>query len=306
MTDNNTTLRTTTIGLDEYNRLHDVHREQSEIIGAKTETIKNLEKEIIKLNEKQPLIKVIHFTKEWEREYDDYNDEMGEHEYLQQKKVEFVNLTDVTNMAVNQVKASLKNSQEGLENELQNSKYAIKELRDTVDTVQERLEVKEKQIKKLKTQQTEELDTLGESYEKNLEGLKKAYKTDEKDYKETISDLKEEVKKVKENKTDVEIEEKRNKEIKDLKLRIKDLEKMVEDLGKLNFFSRIFKLRSISAEVLATRKELIERQDAANRVGTTYVKENGKYRSYNAFNEYISSLSAKAHNYVYKVINYGW
>lgn len=296
MTDNNVTLRTTTISLDEYNRLHDVHREQSEVIGAKDETIQNLRKEISGLNEKQPLVKVIHFVKEWENEYDDYNDEMGEREYLSQKKVEFINLTDVTNMAVTQVKASL-------ENELKNSKDTIKELRDNVEAVQERVEVKMKELKKLKTQQTEELTEKVETYDKNLEGLKKAYKEDEKSYKETISDLKEDIKKIKENKTDVEIEEKRNKEIKDLKLRIKDLEKMIEDLGKLNFFSRMFKLRSISAEVLAVRKELVERQDAANRIGITYIKENGKYRVYNKFNEYINSLSSKANSVYHNVVN---
>jgi DNA repair exonuclease SbcCD ATPase subunit len=200
-------------------------------------------------------------------------------------------------MAVNQVKATLTDKQKDLEEILDRDTRIIKELRDSVDTVQDRVEVKEKQIKKLKTQQAEELLEKEELYGKNLEGLKKAYKEDEKEYKETIKDLKEEIQKVKDSKTDAEVEEKRNKEIKDLKLRIKDLEKMVEDLGKLNFFSRMFKLRSISAEVLAARKELVERQDAVNRIGTTYVKENGKYRKYNAVSEYLNSLSSQARNY---------
>ena len=73
--------------------------------------------------------------------------------------------------------------------------------------------------------------------------------------------------------------------------------KIIEELGQLNFFKRVFKLREISAEKLAVQKELLERERNANAVGSTWVKENGKYRKYNAFAEYVNSLSSQARDY---------
>jgi hypothetical protein len=64
-----------------------------------------------------------------------------------------------------------------------------------------KLDQKDKLVKKLKVQQTEDLEEKSETYNKNLELLKKAQKEDEKEYKDTIKELKEEIQKVKDSKT---------------------------------------------------------------------------------------------------------
>jgi hypothetical protein len=68
----------------------------------------------------------------------------------------------------------------------------------------------------------------------------------------------------------------------------------------MNFIKRVFKLRTISAEKLTAQKELLQREKRVNSIGTTWVKENGKYRKYNNFSEYLNSI------YSYSTNVYGW
>jgi chromosome segregation ATPase len=290
MADNNTTLRTTTISLDEYNRLQDEAKLLRESKGALQTTISNLTEKVNELKETQPKIKVVHFTSEMDRDYDDWNDDYETHPYLKQSKVEFINLTEVQALAKAEAKEEVKQSIEVLENLKSNNEITEKNIRRMWTETSDQLEDKKKELRKIEKKNKEDLDEKSETYNKNVDELKKAYKEDEKNYKETIKDLKEEVQKVKDNKTDKEIEGKRNQEIKDLKGRIKDLETMVEDLGKLNFFKRVFKLRAISAEKLAAEVELTKRERNANAVGTTWVSEGGKYRKYNSFSELLNSM----------------
>jgi DNA repair exonuclease SbcCD ATPase subunit len=278
-------LRTTTISLDEYNKLRDLNLNLKETIGAKDETVRNLNTKIAELNEKQPLVKVIHMEETYDDNYDDYGDYEGRQKNYKHKKVEFINLTEVTGIALQKAREVSKEEIEALKYDVKQKEYTIKELRDNVDTVQEKLNSKDKQIKKLGKEQSESYLEQEESYNKKLKDMNKAYQEDTKNYKETIKELKEEIQKVKDSKTDAEIEEKRNQEIKDLKGRIKDLENMIAELGKLNFFKRTFKLRTISAEKLAAQKQLLEREKNANAVGTTWTREGNKYRRFNAFEE---------------------
>jgi chromosome segregation ATPase len=290
MAENTVDLRTTTISLDEYNKLNNEVNALRETKGALQTTITNLNSKVHELNEKQPVVKVIHFTKEWENEYDDWNDEIKEHQYLRQSKVEYVNLTEVESLARAKAKEELKDKLEASESATSSLKNELKYIRENLTTTQDQLSDHKKMISKLDKQHKEDLDEKTELYNKNVESLKKAQKEDEKEYKDTIKDLKEEIQKVKDDKTQKDIENKRNQEIKDLKGRIKDLEGMIEELGKLNFFKRVFKLRTISAEKLAVQVELAKREQNANKVGTTWVSENGKYRKYNAFSEKMNEL----------------
>jgi len=290
MTDNNTLLRTTTISLDEYNKLKTEADSLKALNGGQSATINILNSKVSELQEKQPQVKVIHYTREYENSYNEWNDEMEEHPYDNVRKVEFVNLTDVTNLALSQAKAGVKAEVEQLKKDLEGNKYTIKQLRDNVDTVQDRLDAEMKHSKKASVKYLESLEEEEEKYNKNVKLLEKAAKEDSTNYKETIKELKEEIQKVKDSKTDKEVEEKRNKEIRDLKLRIKDLESTIDELGKLNFVKRIFKLRTISAEKLAAQKELLERKSAVDKIGTTWVSKGGKYRKYDNFKETMNNI----------------
>jgi chromosome segregation ATPase len=282
MPENNIPLRSTTISLDEYNKLQSEIALLREQKGVQQQTISQLQNKVNDLEQKQPQVKVTH----WSKEYDDYDDE----EFTSLNKVEFINLSEVTTIANNKAKKETKDKVEELENKIQSEKNTAKYLRERIEANEEEISALEKRITKLVAQREEELEEKEETYNKNIKSLEKAYKEDEKNYKETIKELKEEIQKVKDSKTDEEVEEKRNKEIKDLKARIKDLEKLVEELGSMNFFKRVFKLRTISAEKLAVQKELLERERNANAIGTTWVRENSKYRKYNSFNEMMISM----------------
>jgi DNA repair exonuclease SbcCD ATPase subunit len=294
MTDNNLTLRNTTISLDEYNKLVNEATTLRETKGALQTTIDNLNKQIVTLNEKQPLVKVIHYTSEVDTHYDDWRDDMVDEPWKKMSKVEYTNLSDVTTVATEQAKAKV-------EKEITDLKEEIKRLKEQIEYLNDARSQSDREVAKTLTKKDNELDDKKEEYSKNILKLKKAFDEDAKNYKETIKELKEEIQKVKDSKTDVEIEEKRNKEIKDLKGRIKDLEKMIEELGKLNIFSRLFKLRTISTERLIAQKELLEKEYAANRVGTTWVKEGGKYRKYNAFEEVYNTITVKAQDLYHRI-----
>ena len=296
MAENTNDLRVTTISLDEYDRLHEVYKDLQKLVGAKEETISNLHSKIRELTEKQPEVKVVHYESRW----DDYDEET----VLGRAKVEFINLTEVERMAGDKAKVVVEATIKDLEKQVEDLKSESKYRSSQLDDLSDKLTEKEKATSKLRAAHREALEDEKETYDKNIKKLKKAVDEDVKEYKETISDLKDEIKKIKDNKTDAEVEEKRNKEIKDLKGRIKDLEKTIEELGSMNFFKRVFKLRTISAEKLAAQSELLERERNANAVGTTWVKENNKYHRYNAFEtvwDYITRQSKNAQSYTYGV-----
>lgn len=293
MTENTNDLRVTTISLNEYDNLRDNETRLRELVGAKEETISNLRTKISELQDKQPEVKVIHGYKHTYT--DDYDG--GETTSFDVEKVEFTNLTEVERMANEQAKTEVKDKLETLENETGDLKRSLKYTKEQIESLGEKIEEKDRLIKKNKSVHANELDEEKETYNKNIKKLKTAADQDTAEYKETIKDLKEEIKKIKDNKTDVEVEEKRNKEIKDLKGRIKDLETMIAELSKLNFFKRIWKLRKFTNDALLVHEALLERKENANKVGTTWVKENGKYsKSPNAFENAWNTMTAKLGN----------
>ena len=287
MTDNNGTLRTATISTDEYKALLSEANSLRERIGSADESNKRLEREIATLKEKQPLVKVIHYEEKTNREYNYDRNDWDEYHYKDVKHTEFINLSDVTSMVTNQIKKETENENQSLKNKVRSLKLELEYAEDTEGRI-------ERELNKELSKRTSELEDVKEQHEEKIKDLNKAYKVDVSNYKETIKDLKDEVIKVKDSKTDVEVEEKRNKEIKDLKARIKDLEKLVEELGSMNFIKRTFKLRKLSAEKLAAHKELLERERNANSIGTTWVK-NGehKYYKYGAFDELNNWFNVK-------------
>jgi DNA repair exonuclease SbcCD ATPase subunit len=288
MAENTNDLRVTTISLDEYNRLNSELIAAREGKGSLTTTIAVLNDKIKELQIRQPEVKVVHYESHW----DDYNDET----ILGRAKVEFVNLTEVERMVEDKAKNDVKVKLTDLENKVESLNDDLKRARETHNEFSDKLTEKEKATSKLRAAHREALEDEKETYDKNIKKLKKAVDEDVKEYKETISDLKEEIKKIKDSKTDAEVEEKRNKEIKDLKGRIKDLEKTIEELGSMNFFKRVFKLRTISAEKLVAQSELLEREKNANAVGTTWVKENNKYRKYGAFEHMWNAITVTLDN----------
>ena len=295
MPENTDNLRVTTISLDEYNALKLEADRLKGLNGGQSATINVLHDKIHDLEEKQPLVKVLHYHMQ---------DDWDESPYPVTDKVEFVNLTEVERLAEEKAKSTVKDKLEILENKSENITDELKHQRIVNEALSDKLDEKERLVKKVKTSHATELETEKETYTKNIDKLKKAAKEDAESYKETISELKDEIKKIKDNKTDAEVEEKRNKEIKDLKGRIKDLEKTIEELGSMNFFKRVFKLRTISAEKLAAQTELLEREKNANNVGTTWVKENNKYRPYDKFSnvwEYLTQQGRKLQSYTYGV-----
>jgi chromosome segregation ATPase len=296
MSDNNTLLRTTTISLDEYNRLNESVNTQRALVGALEQQIESLKEDLIKVEEKQPQIKVTHSSREW----DDYNEET----YSKVNRVEFINLPDVVSLANNAAKNEVKERINDLEEKLETEERSYKQLQKQLVEANDLIQLKNKELRKVNLNHAENVEETKIQYNKEVATLKKAYAEDVDAYKETIKDLKEEVKKVKDSKTDIEIEEKRNKEIIDLKHRIKDLENVIKELGNMNFFKRIFKLRTISAEKLAAQKELLEREKRVNSIGTTWVKEDGKYRTYNAFRNALNNAGSGLQS-IYQSV-YGW
>lgn len=295
MAESTDNLRVTTISLDEYNALKIEADRLKGLNGGQSTTINILNDKIYELEQKQPLVKVLHYHMQ---------EDWDESPYPVTDKVEFVNLTEVERLAEEKAKSTVKDKLEVLENKVDNTMDELKRQRINNELLADKLDEKERLVKKVKTSHATELETEKETYTKNIDKLKKAAKEDAESYKETISELKDEIKKIKDNKTDAEVEEKRNKEIKDLKGRIKDLEKTIEELGSMNFFKRVFKLRTISAEKLAAQSELLEREKNANAVGTTWVKENNKYRPYDKFSsvwEYLSQQGRRLQSYTYGV-----
>ena len=263
-------IRTTTITLDEYDSLRRSVEAKDQMVGALEERVDHLNDKLAEVEEKQPEVKITHYKEVWSN----WRDEM----LPEEAKVEFTNLSEIETLAYNKAKVDYEQKLK----ELINNNKSLKDETERLDDI---VASKNKQISTNSKKYNDEVSDLRVEYKDNISKLDKAYKADVNSYKETIKELKEEIQKVKDGKTDKEIEEKRNKEILDLKNRIKDLEKILEDLKSMNFFKRVFKLRTISAEKLAAQKELVEREKRANKVGTTWVKESGKYRVYNMYNE---------------------
>lgn len=297
MSENNTLLRTTTISLDEYNSLKEAASNKSEVIGAHEETIRTLRKELTEAKEQQPKVKVIHYTREYNREYNDYIDDYEDKPYLDEKKVEFVNLEEVQRIANAEAKRTLNDK-------LEQDKYqkdTIKQLNTEIERLTEKIVAHSKELNKLKKSNLEEIADLKESQEKREKDLNKAYDNDVKAYKDTIKDLKDEIQKIKDNKTDAEIEKKRNEEIKSLKARINDLEKFLEEYNSLPWYKRFFFVKKVDTEYQKQYHDMIRNERNANSVGTTWVKENGKVRKYDSFKDRLNESTARAMNYVYQV-----
>lgn len=288
MSDNNTLLRTTTISLDEYNKLVSEVASLRETKGVLQNTMETIAKEKRQLEEKQPLVKVVHYEHKYGREYNDYIDDYEEVDWLNMKKVDYVNLSDVTTMATSQAKKQFSSQIDSLKTEVQQMKATNDVLRDNIDTLENRIDVQNKQLKKEKSEATEKLNDLREQQLKYIKAINKAYSLDTDNYKEAIKELKEEIKKVKDGKTDAEVEEKRNSEIKDLKNRIRDLERILNDLESSSFIERFFKLRKLVKEQNTAAVELREREIRADSVGITWVKEEGRTRKYNRFNDLVN------------------
>ena len=297
-------LRTTTISLDEYNALKLEADRLKGLNGGQSATIAILNDRIAELRQKQPEVKVIHGVKEIH--FNEYDGDCSNYEDFIPKKVEFINLTEVERLAENKVNEELKSKLNTLESDNDHLKDNLKRAEVRYDELTDTVNKKTRLLKKMETEYSETLEDKHQEKDKLINKLKKAVDKDTKQYEEIIKDLKEEIQKIKDNKTDLEIEKKRNKEIIDLKGRIKDLEKLIEELGSMNFFKRVFKLRTISAEKLAAQQELLEREKNANAVGKTWVKEGDKYRKYNAFEEMWGSLKRHTNNiqdYFYGAFN---
>ena len=290
MSENNTLLRTTTIGLDEYNRLVSEADNKDQLIGSLNQSISNLRNQLDKKEEKETetnsLVKIIHY----EHHNNDYDDESWD----ESVHTEFRNLAEVQELAN-------KKAQKVTENKIEEQKNLIKELRDNVETVQDRVTTKERQIQKIKTDHKEKLEDLDEERTKLVKNLDKAYDKDVTLYKETIKDLKEEIKKVKESKTDAEVEEKRNKEVKDLKTRIRDLERIIARVNDSPFYKRWFVLHKLETEQNKASQELKQREHDANNVGTTWVRDNEKVRELDSFTKMIKDRTIGVRNYIWSI-----
>ena len=269
MAKNSEFLRTTTINLDEYNKLKSDIEHKTQLIGSLQENVHNLQNTICELksekSSKEPLVKVITSSN-----HSDYYD-----------TVEFINLSETKELVKKELEKQYENS-------LKVSKENIKNLKQEIERLNDKLVDLEIVKTKNRKEYIRDLEDVRDDFNDKSHSLQKAYHKDIKEYKETIKELNEEIKKIKSNKTDAEIEAKRNKEIETLKLRISDLEQLINDLNDTPWYKKIFKLRKISME----RNEVIEaienRKMAADSIGTTYVKENGKYRTYNNFKSTLS------------------
>ena len=292
MPENNTLLRTTTIGLDEYNRLVSEAVSKDREIGALSESNGTLRRQLNEKEEKEdqinPLVKVVH--------YDHHDNDYEDEPWDENVRTEFRNLAEVQEIAD-------KKAQKVTDNKIEEQKILIKELRDNIETVQDRVTTKERQITKLKLSYKEEIEDLNEVREKTLNNLEKAYDKDVTVYKETIKDLKEEIKKVKESKTDTEVEQKRNQEIKDLKARIKDLERIIAKVNASPFYKRWFVLHKLEVEQDKANQELKQREHDANNVGVTWVRDNEKVRELNSFTSLLKNRTSNAASYVWSITN---
>ncbi len=283
-------LNTVTIPLAEYNSLTNETKTLREVKGTLQESIDNLQNRISELQEQQPKVKIIHLSED----IDDWDDER----YLQTNKVEFVNMTDVTTLANTVAKNQVKEKLDTLE-------FDVKRYKDEVKSLDDELDSKKKELQKVYSQKEEITKELKETQKDELKKLKKAYDKDIESYNEKIAELEEEITKIKENKTDAEVEAKRNEEIKTLKVRIKDLEGILSELKNLSFFKRISKLRKITLDQDAGRREYYDRERKADSIGTTWVKEGGKVRLKSMFDDLYYYLS-KTYNNTKTNIAYTW
>lgn len=254
-------LNTLTITKDEYDNLissvsEDTYTQQ--LIDELKDQIEELKKE--KQNN-QPEIRITHYGIKKDPWYGD--------SYISKNvdSVEFINLSEVTELANKTAKAKVQSELNDLEKQIENQRKEIKDIKKENTT--------------LKEDQQDKVDEIT----KNLE---KAYKRDTDGYKKTIKNLTEEIQKIKDSKTDAEIEEKRNEEIKTLKLRIKDLERILNELKNTSFFNRLRKLRKIELEQDKAAQELQQREIDANHIGTTWVKENGRVTKFNRFKDKVT------------------
>jgi len=294
MAENTKDLRITTISLDEYDRLKSEISVLKEKAGAQTQTIHQLQDEISKSEKEQPKIRVTHYTER----YNDWDDKV----YFDENKVEFMNMSEVVSLANKQaetkVNSKLKKLEETVDYYERIEKLLKKENLNLEDELREQKNTFKKERSKITSEYDELLNSNESEYEKNINKLVKASKQDNESYNETIKELKEEIQKVKDSKTDEEVEKKRNEEIKTLKGRIADLEKILNDLKNTSFFKRIGKLRNITLEQNKAAQELKEREWNADKIGTTWVKENGKTRKYNYFDDVYTNMK-KMYNGVY-------
>jgi len=269
MAKNSEFLRTTTINLDEYNKLKSDIEHKTQLIGSLQENVHNLRTTISELksekSSKEPLVKVITSSN-----YSDYYD-----------TVKFINLSETKELVKKELEKEYENS-------LKVSKENIKNLKQEIERLNDKLIDLERVKTKNRKDYIRDLEDAKDDFNDKSYSLQKAYNKDVKEYKETIKELNEEIKKIKSNKTDAEIEAKRNKEIETLKLRISDLEQLINDLNNTPWYKKIFKLRKISMERNEAIEAIENRKMAADSIGTTYVKENGKYRIYDNFKGALS------------------
>lgn len=280
MAKNSELLRTTTINLDEYNKLKSDIEHKTQLIGSLQENARNLQNTIFELksekSSKEPLIKVITGSR-----HSDYYD-----------TTEFINLSETKELVKKELEKKYENS-------LNESKETIKSLKQEIENLDNKLVDLERDKIKNRKEYIRDLDDVRDDFNDKSHSLQKAYHKDIKEYKETIKELNEEIKKIKSNKTDNEIEAIRNKEIETLKLRISDLEQLINDLNNTPWYKRIFKLRKISMERNEAIEAIENRKMAADSIGTTYVKENGKYRTYNNFKDTLTYCANGIRNWFF-------
>lgn len=300
MAENTKDLRTTTISLDEYNNLKDQTLALRERIGSKDAEVNLLHSKIQELQEQQPLVKVVHYREK----YNDWDDE-----YTQAyDSVQFMNLGEVTELAKKEanakVEARIKELEEKLETAENNNKQITRVRKLEVDDLREEISSLKKQMKKTEKENASLLKEKEEEYVENLKQSEKAYDKDVTAYKETINDLKQEIKNIKEDKTQLDIEKKRNEEIKTLKGRIADLEKILNDLKNTSFLKRITKLRHIELEQNKAEQELVERKRKVDSIGTSWVVEGNKVRKYDRFKDLLAKQMYNIYKYGNDVRNY--
>jgi len=300
MAENTKDLRTTTISLDEYNNLKDQTLALRERIGSKDAEVNLLHSKIQELQEQQPLVKIVHYREK----YNDWDDEYTP----AYDSVQFMNLGEVTELAKKEanakVEARIKELEEKLETAENNNEQITRVRKLEVDDLREEISSLKKQMKKTEKENFSLLKEKEEEYIESLKQSKKAYDKDVTAYKETIDDLKQEIKNIKEDKTQLDIEKKRNEEIKTLKGRIADLEKILNDLKNTSFLKRLTKLRHIELEQNKAVQEIVEKKRRADSIGTSWVVEGTKVRKYDRFKDLLSKQMYNIYRYGNDVYNY--
>ncbi len=300
MAENTKDLRTTTISLDEYNNLKDQTLALRERIGSKDAEVNLLHSKIQELQEQQPLVKVVHYREK----YDDWDDSFTQ----AQDSIQFMNLGEVTELAKKEanakVEARIKELEEKLETAENNNKQIIRVRKLEVDDLREEISSLKKQMKKAEKENSSLLKEKEEEFIESLKASNKAYDKDVTAYKETINDLKQEIKNIKEDKTQLDIEKKRNEEIKTLKGRIADLEKILNDLKNTSFLKRITKLRHIELEQNKAVQEIVEKKRRADSIGTSWVVEGTKVRKYDHFKDLLGRQMNNIYRYGHNVLDY--